>query len=171
VTPFSQTTDGHLARLADALADLKQRVRMAVAAEAATTIADAVRGLLNAVLAPSDRPYRPAPDTVGRGGWDDPDGWGNEDGDSDFGDAESDPARPAPVPPPEPARRPWTTSVWAGVAVTRWLLARPASVWVAVAAGTLAAAAALAGGVAGRIGLAAADLLDLARPPAGRTWN
>jgi len=167
VTPFAQAAGGHLARLADALADLHHRVRVAVAAEAAAAVADSVRGLLTAVLAPSDRRYRPAPDTVCRGGRDDPDGWGDDGSDGDFGDAESDPAMPAPVPPPEPARRPWTTSVWAGVAVTRWFLARPASAWVAVVAGTLAAATALVGGVAGRFGLAAADLLDLARPVAG----
>ena len=166
MTPLAQAAGGHLARLGDALADLKHRVRVAVAAEAAAAIADAVRGLLNAVLAPSDRTCRPAPDTVGRGGRDDPDGWGDDGGDGDFDDSESAPARPAPVPPPEPVR-PWMTSMWAGVAVTRWLLARPASVWVAVAAGTMAAATALVGGVAGRFGLAAADLLDLARPVAG----
>ncbi len=166
MTPLAQAAGGHLARLADALADLKQRVRMAVAAEAAAAIADAVRGVLTAVLAPSDRRYRPAPDTVCRSGRDDPDGWGDDGSDGDFDDSESDPARPAPVPPPEPVR-PWMTSVWAGVAVTRWLLARPASVWVAVVAGTLAAATALAGVAAGRFGLAAADLLDLARPVAG----
>ena len=171
MTPLAQAAGGHLARLADALADLKHRVRVAVAAEKAAAIADSVRGLLTAVLAPSDRRYRPAPDTVGRGGRDDPDGWGDDGGDGDFDDAESAPARPAPVPPPEPARRPWMTSVWAGVAVTRWLLARPASVWLAVGIGALATATTLVGGVAGRIGLAAADLLDLARPTAGRTWN
>jgi len=173
VTPLAQAAGGHLARLADALADLKHRVRVAVAVEAAAAVADAVRGLLNAVLAPSDRADRPAPDTVCRSGWDDPDGWGddgNDGGDGGFGDGESGPAMPAPVPPPEPVR-PWMTSVWAGIAVTRWLLARPASVWVAVVAGTLAAATALVGGVAGRFGLAAADLLDLARPTAGRTLN
>ncbi len=170
MTPFSQTTEGHLARLADALADLKHRVRMAVAAEAAAAVADAVRRVLTAALAPSDRADRPEPGRPTRDGWDDSDGWGddgNNGGDGDFDDGESDPAMPAPVPPPEPARRPWVPSVWAGIAVTRWLLTRPASAWVAVTAGALAAATALAGGVAGRIGLAAADLLDFARPPAG----
>ena len=170
MTAFAPAAGGHLARLADALADLRHRVRMAVAAEAAAAVADAVRRVLTAALAPSDRADRPEPGRPARDGWDDTDGWGddgNDGGDGDFGDDEPDPARPAPLPPREPARRPWVPSVWAGVAVTRWLLARPASAWLAVAAGALAAAAALTGGVAGRIGLAAADLLDLARPPAG----
>jgi len=167
VTPFAPAAGGHLARLADALADLRHRVRMAVAAEAAAAVADAVRRVLTAALAPSDRADRPEPGRPTRDGWDDPDGWGADGGDGDFDDAEADPTRPAPVPPPEPARRPWVPSVWAGIAVTRWLLARPASAWVAATAGALAAAAALAGGVAGRFGLAAADLLDFARPPAG----
>ena len=43
MTRLAQAAAGHLARLADALADLKQRVRVAVAAEAAAAIADAVR--------------------------------------------------------------------------------------------------------------------------------
>jgi len=174
VTAFSQTTDGHLTRLADALADLKHRVRVAVAAEAAAAVADAVRQVLTAALGPSDRAYRPESGRPARDGWDDPDGWGddgNNGGDGDFGDAESDPAMPTPVPPPEPARRPWTAAALAGVAVTRWFLARPASVWLAVAAGAMTAATALVGGVAGRIGLAAADLLDLARPTVGGVWN
>jgi len=166
VTPFPHAAGAHLARLADALADLKHRVRVAVAAEAAAAVADTVRQVLTAALAPSDRANRPESGRPTRDGWDDPDGWGDSDGDGGFNDAESDPARPAPVPPPEPARRPWTTSVWAGIAVTRWFLARPASAWLAVAAGAMTAATALVGGVAGRIGLAAADLLDLARPTA-----
>jgi len=171
VTPLAQAARGHLARLADALADLKHRVRVAVAAEAAAAVADTMRQVLTAALAPSDRANRPESGRPTRDGWDDPDGWGADDGDGGFDDAESDPARPAPVPPPEPARRPWTTAALTGVAVTRWLLVRPTAVWLAVAAGAMTAGTALVGGVAGRIGLAAADLLDLARPTAGGVWN
>lgn len=167
-----------LRRLAGAMADLRARVREALAGEMARAVAEAVREVVAAALrggattcpVPADvRPARarhdwadPDPDP-----WDDRPDWARDDGDEDdergpaaYGAVtpgpDSAPVPPAPVPPAAPA------AVAAGVSAGRWWLRRRGSVVEALGVGVLVTLAVLAGGpVAGAgaaVVAAAADL-------------
>jgi len=158
-------------RLADSLADLKVKVRAALATELAGAVGTAVRDVL--VVALIDRlAAPPRPSAQGRpGGWRghgddrDRDTWGeprdpwadpDEYGwDQPLARCEPDEPRPVPVAP--------AAAVAVGVSVGRWWLARRGTVAAAIGFGVLATALGLAGGPVARAALAvlaaAADVL------------
>ena len=154
-----------LRQLAGTLADLKGRVRLAVAGEVGRAVAEAVGEVLVAALGGqlaalpkwAGRPGRYDPYANAHAGkyspdaWDDPDspGWVPEFArlrrpatDEDDGDAtvESDPLGPA--------------ALAVAVAAGRWWLARRGSPWQAAGAGLAAGATLLAGGPMARTALA-----------------
>ncbi len=171
-----------LRRLAGAMADLRDRVREALAGEMARAVADAVREVVATALrggtttAPLPVDVRPA---RARGHWADPDpdpwedrpDWARDDVDEDdergraaygapFPEAGPDTDLRAPVPPGGTPAAP--AAVAAGVSAGRWWLRRRGSVVEAVGVGVLVTLAVLAGGPVALAGAAvvtaAADL-------------
>lgn len=166
-------------RLADTLAELKVRVRAALATELAAAVGTAVRDVL--VVALVDRltaPARPAPPPPGssrtatwrddeydrgRDPWGDPhDPWY----DRDYEDRHRTTGRHARDEPEEVEPRPTVpaaAAVAVGVQAGRWWLARKGTVAAAVGIGVLATGLGLAGGPVARAALAvlaaATDLL------------
>lgn len=153
--------------LAGVLADLKARVRVALAQEIARAAAGAVEEVVRAVVAGRREPFRPTPaldyDWPAPGRWDDGDSgrgrardpWDDRDDWSDDDRA----ARPAavgrpdnPAPPAAPAV---PAAVAAGVHVARWWLARKGNLLVAVGAGLAVGLLGLVGGPAVRTAVAA----------------
>ncbi|WP_439628326.1 hypothetical protein [Gemmata sp.] len=142
-----------LAGLAGTVAELKERVRVAVAGELSRAVGDAVRQVVQAMVAGSTGPPAPRP-AASR--WDageeedDRDGWGrtrepwaagrdDEDDDYSRGARRTAPGRhEAPADEPPPVNAGVTAAVAAGVYVARWWLVRR---------GTLLAAAGLGLGV------------------------
>ena len=156
-------------RLAGSLAELKAKVRAALATELAGAVGLAVRDILVAalidrVLAPPPRPSArpPAPRS---GGWrddeEDRDRWGGAK--DPWADPDEYEARDRPrlrsereecdEPDPPPAV-PVAAAVAVGVNVGRWWLARQGTVAAAVGFGVLATALGLAGGPFARAALA-----------------
>jgi hypothetical protein len=158
----------HCRQLADSLAELKVKVRAALATELAAAVGTAVRDVL--VVALVDRlvtPGRPAParppghrptgwrdaDDRGRDEWGYPrDPWDEPDDDRDRSPARYTPADredDGPMP-----AVPVATAVAVGVNVGRWWLARKGTVAAAVGLGVLATGLGLAGGPVARAALA-----------------
>ena len=167
-------------RLADSLAELKVRVRAALATELAGAVGGAVRDVLVAalverVLAAPVRAPAPHPGGWRDDGYEDRDRWGEPR--DPWADPDDDPRDRPPVrygrdvPEPVPAV-PTAAALAVGVNVGRWWLARRGTVPAAVGFGVLATALGLAGGPVARAALAvlaaATDLLTaesaLARP-------
>lgn len=145
-----------LTGLAETLADLREKVRAAVAGELGRAVGDAVRQVVQAVVAGRADPP-PAPRTPASR-WDDEDdddrdGWGRPRGpwhdrdDEEVGYGRRAPTRHEP-PPGEPPAASVSAAVAAGVFVSRWWLLRR---------GTLLAAAGLGLGV-GLLGVAGGPL-------------
>jgi hypothetical protein len=144
---------GPLRRLSRAMADLRERVRLALAGEVARVVADAVREVVAAALkgdpppagdTPARRPHHPDPwreDDVDP--WDDRPDWRDGEYDRDAAVEEEDvqpvaaPINPTPAAP---------AAVAVGVAAGRWWLRRRGSVLEAVGIGPVVAVAVLAGG-------------------------
>jgi hypothetical protein len=164
------------------MADLRDRVREALAGEMARAVAEAVREVVASVLrggtttAPVPADVRPART---RGRWADPDpdpwddrpDWARDDLDEDdvqnsaaYGATSPEADPPAPAPPAGPPAAP--AAVAAGVSAGRWWLRRRGSVVEAVGVGVLVTLAVLAGGPAALAGAAvvtaAADLTAVA---------
>jgi hypothetical protein len=148
-----------LRQLAGTLADLKGRVRRAVAGEVGKAVADAVAEVLVAALggqvaatAWAARPVRYDPYPGRRDAWDDPDdpGWDPEyarlrratagSSPDEREKSDGDPIAPA--------------ALAVAVAAGRWYLARHGSPWGAAGAGLAAGAALVAGGPVARTALA-----------------
>lgn len=143
-----------LTGLAGTMAELKERVRVAVAGELGRAVGDAVRQVVQAVVAGNTKPTpapRPAASRWDEDDEDDRDGWGRtrdpwaagrdeEDDDYDRGAHRTTPKRhEAPTDePPTAVSAGVTAAVAAGVYVARWWLVRR---------GTLLAAAGLGLGV------------------------
>lgn len=148
-----------LTGLAGTLAELREKVRAAVAGELGRAVGDAVRQVVQAVVAGRADPA-PAPRTPASR-WDeedeeDRDGWGRprhpwhdrDDEEVDYGRCPPTRHEPALDEPPPAAGASVSTAVAAGVFVTRWWLMRR---------GTLLAAAGLGLGV-GLLGVAGGPL-------------
>ncbi|WP_157469998.1 hypothetical protein [Gemmata sp. SH-PL17] len=151
-----------LTGLAGTMAELKERVRIAVAGELGRAVGDAVRQVVQAVVA--ERPEPPAArrppasrwddeDEDDRDGWDRPrDPWGEtgrdrNDDDDDYdrsrGSRRATPTRhEPPIAEPSAVSASMTAAVAAGVYVARWWLVRR---------GTLLAAAGPASAAASRV--------------------
>lgn len=158
----SNAVASRLARLADVLAELKSRVRQAVAGETGRAVGEAVRDLLTAIMSGSLTSSRPAYGSP-RSGWDDdPERWDDEY-DRDNYEIRRPPAE---VRPQRTAL--WPTAVTAGAAAVRWWISRKVSGWAAMGLGLLVGAAAAVGGPIARAGLAlvaaAADLVPAVHP-------
>ena len=157
-------------RLADSLAELKVRVRAALATELAGAVGGAVRDVLVAALvervltAPAPAPH---PGGWRDDGYEDRDRWGEPR--DPWADPDDDPRTPARY---QHAERddmertpavPVVAALAVGVNVGRWWLARRGTVPAAVGFGVLATVLGLAGGPVARAALAvlaaAADLL------------
>jgi hypothetical protein len=163
---------GRLGRLADTLAELKERVRMAVAGETGKAVGEAIRDLLTAALTGRTTP-RPAYRST-RTGWDDDaDRWDDESHEDRY----ARPVRNAwhedddSVPRMEPAMKStvtWSAAFAAGTVAVRWWLARRVPGWAALGLGLVVGVAAVAGGPVARAGLtlvaAAADLVPSVHP-------
>jgi len=165
-------------RLADSLAELKVKVRAALATELAGAVGGAVRDVL--IVALIDRVLVEAPRSSTRpptprvGGWredgyEDRDRWGEPR--DPWSDPDDDPRDRTPArygrderdePEPTPAV-PTAAALAVGVNVGRWWLARRGTIPVAVGFGVLATVLGLAGGPVARVALAvlaaATDLL------------
>ena len=158
-------------RLAGSLAELKVKVRAALATELAGAVGLAVRdvlvaALIDRVLAVPTRPVVRPPTPSGPGGWrdeedEDCDRWGNPKdpwADPDEYEArDRTAARYAPAEYDEfepPPAVPVAAAVAVGVNIGRWWLARQGTVAAAVGFGVLAAALGLAGGPLARAALA-----------------
>lgn len=170
-------------RLADTLAELKVKLRAALATELAGAVGTAVRDVL--VVALIDRlvlPAQPSPSPPRPGGWRadgydrDRDAWGDPrdpwDDPDDYDSRGRAPARyEREVPAPMPVV-PAAAAVAVGLNVGRWWLAKKGTVAAAVGLGVLATGLGLAGGPVARAALAvlaaATDILTaesaLARP-------
>ena len=160
---MSSVVTEQLRHLAGTLADLKGRVRQAVAGEVGRAVAEAVGEVLVAALggqlaAPkwAGRParYDPYADRgYGPDGWDDPDdpGW-----DPGYARLRRPAADPQPGDDPALARDESLAPAALAVAVAagRWWLARKGSPWQAAGAGLAAGATLLAGGPMARTALA-----------------
>lgn len=140
-----------LTGLAGTMAELKERVRIAVAGELGRAVGDAVRQVVQAVVAGNTKPPAPRPaasrwadeDDDDRDGWGRPrDPWaGRDDEDDDYGRGarRTTPRHETPTDePPTAVSAGVTAAVSAGVYVARWWLIRR---------GTLLAAAGLGLGV------------------------
>jgi hypothetical protein len=148
-----------LRQLAGTLADLKGRVRRAVAGEVGKAVADAVAEVLAAALgghvaatAWAGRPARYGPNAGRRDAWDDPDdpGW-----DSNFVRLRRDRDESADDEAAAPNGESLAPAALAvAVAAGRWWLARRGSPWQAAGAGLAAGATLLAGGPMARTALA-----------------
>ena len=150
---------GRLRRLADTLAELKERLRDAVAGELSRAVAHAVREAVHALV--RGRPETPPRDVPPeRPDWRDDDPWADEAGDEPVR-REFEPEDDLP-PLPEPHDR-WQRALAIGTTVLRWW---PAGRWkplVGLGVAGLAGAAAWWGGPAVHAGtnvvLAAAELI------------
>lgn len=134
----------HLADLAAFVADLKERVRLAVAGELSKAVGDAVKEVVGAVLAgrvlAAPRPTPRDRWAERDDGWGRPrDPWANDRADDDYDRDEGDDRAAGP---PPGARL--TVAVAAGAAVARW--------WAGRAGGGVLAAAGVGLGV-GLVGL------------------
>jgi hypothetical protein len=148
-----------LRQLAGTLADLKGRVRRAVAGEVGKAVADAVAEVLAAALggpvaatAWASRPARYDPYAGRRDAWDDPNdpGW-----DPEYARLRRRPADVEADEPRNPEGESLTPAALAvAVAAGRWWLARRGSPWQAAGAGLAAGATLLAGGPMARTALA-----------------
>jgi hypothetical protein len=148
-----------LHHLAGTLAELKGRVRRAVAGEVGKAVAEAVAEVLAAVLggqvaatAWASRPSRYDPYAARRDPWVDPDdpGW-----DPDYARLRrsgADPAAAESGPSTDESLAPAALAV--AVAAGRWWLAKKGSPWQAAGAGLAAGATLLAGGPMARTALA-----------------
>lgn len=161
------TTRAH--QLADALRELKVKVRAALATELAGAVGSAVRdvlvvALLGRLLVPPGA-STPVPPRRGwrddgydreRDAWGEPhDPWADPDADDARGRVPARHARDEPVERTEPGPVvPAAAAVAVGVNVGRWWLARRGGVPAAVGFGVLAAALGLTGGPLGRAALA-----------------
>jgi hypothetical protein len=151
-------------RLADSLAELKVKLRAALATELAGAIGTAVRDVL--VVALIDRvvlPARASPPHQRPGGWREDgydrerDAWGEprdpwddpDDYDRGRAPARYERAEPAPMP-----AVPAAAAVAVGLNVGRWWLAKKGTVAAAVGLGVLATGLGLAGGPVARAALA-----------------
>jgi hypothetical protein len=147
-----------LSGLAETLAGLRERVRQAVAGELGRAVGDAVRQVVQAVVADrAEPPQRRTPasrwddeDDDDRGGWGRPrDPWHDRRDEDDDCHGRHTPTRhEAPAADPPAVSASVSTAVAAGVFVTRWWLLRR---------GTLLAAAGLGLGV-GLLGVAGGPL-------------
>ncbi len=163
-------------RLAGSLAELKVKVRAALATELAGAVGGAVRDVLIAALidrvlveAPRSSTRPPTPRAGGwrEDGYEDRDRWGEpRDPWSDPDDDDTRDRTPARYgrDEPEPAAAvPTAAALAVGVNVGRWWLARRGTVPAAVGFGVLATVLGLAGGPVARVALAvlaaATDLL------------
>jgi hypothetical protein len=148
-----------LRQLAGTLADLKGRVRRAVAGEVGKAVADAVAEVLAAALggpaaAPAwaKQPARYGPYATRPDAWDDPEdpGW-----DPEYARLRRQPMEPGPAEPTPAGGESLTPAALAvAVAAGRWWLARKGSPWQAAGAGLAAGATLLAGGPMARTALA-----------------
>lgn len=146
-----------LSGLAETLAGLRERVRAAVAGELGRAVGDAVRQVVQAVVAGRAEPPRPRPpasrwddgDDDDRDGWGRPrDPWHDHRDEGEDGYGRHTPTRhEAPATDPPAVSSSVSAAVAAGVFVTRWWLRR----------GTLLAAAGLGLGV-GLLGVAGGPL-------------
>ncbi len=156
-----------LRRLCQALLDLRDRVREALAGEVARAVAEAVNEVVAAVLRGGPPPVAPPRDggRTGRSHWADADSWGDSsppwpDGrdDADFGREPDGVETPTPEPEEPPASMPRTPAglgaAAAGLSAGRWWLGRRGSVAEAVGVGVIVALAVLAGGPLARAGAA-----------------
>jgi hypothetical protein len=155
-----------LRHLAGTLADLKGRVRQAVAGEVGRAVAEAVGEVLVAALGGhlaalpkwAGRPGKYDPYAGGRAGrygpddWDDPDSPGWDPGYARLRRPASDPPAGGPGPGADDPIGPAALAV--AVAAGRWWLARRGSPWQAAGAGLAAGATLLAGGPLARTALA-----------------
>lgn len=151
-------------RLADTLAELKVKLRAALATELAGAVGTAVRDVL--VVALIDRltlPARTPPSPLRPGGWRedgydrDRDAWGDpRDPWDDPGDYDRTraPARYERVEPAPMPVVPAAAAVAVGLNVGRWWLAKKGTVAAAVGLGVLATGLGLAGGPVARAALA-----------------
>ncbi len=167
-----------LTALAGAIADLKERVRVAVAGELGRAVGEAVRQVVEAAVSGSADPRRagatpayrrPPPPDAGwdddagdGGGWDRPrDPW-----DDDADEGRYAPAWPETELPAGPPASAVTAAVAAGVSAARWWAARPGGRVAAAGVGLGVVVAGVLGGPAARAAVAvlaaAADLLSAA---------
>lgn len=171
----------HLSRLAGTIADLKDRVRAAVAGELGRAVSGAVQQVVQAVVSgradpprtvPPSTYYRPASsrwDDEDDGRWDRPgDPWA-DDSDDDYhpGGRPAAPARPdAPQTGLTPAHTGVAAAVAAGVAAAKLWLARRGTALAAAGVGLGVGLLGVLGGPAARTAVAvlagAADLLAAA---------
>ncbi len=138
-----------LTGLAGTMAELKERVRVAVAGELGRAVGDAVRQVVQAVVAGNTKPPstpRPASPRWDDEDDDDRDGWGRphdpwdadrDDGyDYDRGTRRPAPSRDEPLPADPPAvATNATAAVAAGVFVARWWFLRRGTLWAAAGLG------------------------------------
>lgn len=164
---------GRVHRLANTLAELKERVRTAVAGETGRAVGDAIRDLITAAL--TGRLSRTVYRTAGDGRDDDRDHWDEDDeyrrpsyDHRRYQDEDDSPARQS-----VRAATNWPTAFAAGAAAARWWACRRMSGWAAVGLGLLVGVATIAGGPVARAGLAlvaaAADLVPALHP--FREWG
>lgn len=171
-----------LTGLGRTIADLRERVRVAVAGELGRAVAGAVQQVVQAVVAGRPDPHRPeAPPAYRR-----PDRWGDEDEDDRWGrsrdpwaddpddpsDRDGDRVDRRPTPDrhdPTPAGRPEsdpgvTAAVAAGVFAARWWLVRRGTLLAAVGLGLGVGLVGVLGGPVARTAVAAlaatADILS-----------
>jgi hypothetical protein len=159
---MSSVITDQLRQLAGTLADLKGRVRQAVAGEVGKAVAEAVGEVLAAALGghlaavpkwdgrpAAHDPYRPG--GYGRDEWDDPDspGW-----DPSYARLRRTPATASGDEPGPAAETIAPAALAVAVAAGRWWLARRGSPWQAAGAGLAAGATLLAGGPMARTALA-----------------
>lgn len=159
---MTELVTDQLRHLAGTLAELKGRVRRAVAGEVGRAVAEAVGEVLVAALAgplPAGVawPGRPAgygplrPGGYASDGWDDPDspGWDPEYAQLRRAQASGSTGEPNPA-----AESIAPAALAVAVAAGRWWLARRGSPWGAAGAGLAAGAALVAGGPMARTALA-----------------
>jgi hypothetical protein len=149
------------------MAELRERVREALASEMARVVAEAVREVITAVLRGGPMPYgrgpTPArPVTADR--WDDPDPWDESD---PYGRVEPvhhhiEDDTPAPTGAATRSMAVAPAAVASGVSAGRWWLRRRGSAVEAIGVGVLVALAVLSGGpvvrMSATVAAAAADL-------------
>lgn len=141
--------------LADTIADLKVRVRAAIATELGQAVGIAVRDVLVIALATREiEPYR----TSRPGAWGGPGGTEAWDREADRWDEPTHYSpgrnRDDPESDPDSTPVPAAVAVAVGFQVGRWWLARRGNLTGAIGAGVLAAALGLTGGAAVRAALA-----------------
>ncbi len=158
-------------RLADSLAELKVKVRAALATELAGAVGGAVRdvlvvALIDRILIPRTRTAAPSPHAGGwrEDGYEDRDRWGEpKDPWADPDDYDTRARTPTryergdrdePAPASEASAVPTAAALAVGVNVARWWLARRGTPTAAIGFGVLATLLGLAGGPVARAALA-----------------